>query len=536
MTTDSAVTPDITVASPQPAQMQVPASVSDGSLQGGAVWYTLDVDTTLTQLQVDAATGLSQAVASSRLGQFGLNELVEQPLKSPFIILREQLTNPLVLLLFGAAVVSAFLGKVVELIAILGIVILNAALGVVQEYRAEKAMAALKKMAAPLVRVRRDGRTSDIASKELVPGDIILLEAGTIIPADARLVEVANLRVQEASLTGESEPVDKTIAAISDAGATLGDRINMVFLGTSVTYGRGVAVVVKTGMRTQLGHVATLIQSVETEKTPLQRRISELGNVLLWVALVVMAISVGVGFLNSMALQDVLLNAVAIAVAVVPEGLPAVITVALALGAQRMLARNALIRKLPAVETLGSVQVICTDKTGTLTENRMTVTAIDVADVTVPLDEVVDRRQVSLRQLKGAQTDSSMDAQTLVVLGSVLCTDALLEEDGTGYRAIGDPTETALALAGVRLGLLKPELDAAFPRTGEMPFDSTRKRMTTVHQLTGDVSASHQDDEAAALTARLRALLNITPQQRIVFTKGAVDAVLQVSSPCADER
>ena len=486
------------------------------------IWHTQDSISVLSQLDVDVRSGLSDVTVAERVAQYGLNELTEQPLKSPLAILWEQLTNPLVLLLLGAAIISAFLGKVIELIAILGIVVLNAALGVVQEYRAEKAMTALKKMAAPLVRVRRDGRVLDIHAKDLVPGDIIFLEAGSIVPADARLIESANLRVEEASLTGESEPINKGTDSLRDESALLGDRHNMVFLGTSVTYGRGLAVVVKTGMNTELGHIAQLIQSVETEKTPLQNRISELGNVLIKVAVIVMAISVLIGVLTGAVLQDVLLNAVAIAVAVVPEGLPAVITVALALGAQRMLRRNALIRKLPAVETLGSVTTICSDKTGTLTENKMTVTVIDVAGNTSQIDAVVEEGLGTLANLNGRGKQSALGAQTIVLAGSVLCTDAVLELDGDEYRAIGDPTETALATAGVRVGLVKPELDTTLPRIGEIPFDSDRKRMTTIHEVGGN--------HVTEPMRHLATLLDLHPHNQIAFTKGAVDSLLPVSN------
>ncbi len=351
-------------------------------------WHTVETDAVITRLQVDVTHGISEQDATARLAQYGANELVEKKLKSPWAILWEQITNPLVLLLIFAAVISAFLGKADSVIAISAIVVLNAILGVVQEYRAEQAMAALKKMAAPLVRVRRGGRVSEVESRNVVPGDLVLLEAGSIVPADARLVESANLRVAEAALTGESQPVEKAPGVIADEKAPLGDRSNMVYMGTAVTYGRGTALIVETGMQTELGRIAELIQGVESEKTPLQRRMDELGGVLIRAAIAVMGIAVVVGLIAGDTIQDVLLNAVAIAVAVVPEGLPAVVTIALALGAQRMLRRRALIRKLPAVETLGSVTTICSDKTGTLTENKMTVTVMDVAGSRARMDEV----------------------------------------------------------------------------------------------------------------------------------------------------
>jgi Ca2+-transporting ATPase len=388
------------------------------------VWHTLNRDEALRQLHTDSA-GLSSAEAARLLNEVGPNELTEKPLTSPLKIFWEQMSNPLVLLLLFAAGVSALLGKLDSVIAIMAIVILNAVLGVVQEYRAEQAMAALRKMAAPLVRVRRDGHVLDIASRELVPGDVVLLEAGSVIPADGRVIEVANLSVQEASLTGESLPVQKHTDALAKADTTIGDRRNMVYMGTSVTYGRGEAVIVKTGMQTELGRIAQLIQTVESELTPLQRRMAEVGKVLVVAALVVLALAFLVGIVAGQTLDDVLLNSVAIAVAVVPEGLPAVVTIALALGAQRMLRRRALIRKLPAVETLGSVTTICSDKTGTLTENRMTVKVVDVAGESIDLDELVGRGITALIRANGS-APAPHKAQALVLAGTALCTDVVL--------------------------------------------------------------------------------------------------------------
>jgi Ca2+-transporting ATPase len=493
--------------------------------QSGSIWHTRETDDVLEHWQVNAQTGLTTAEAQARTAQYGANELVEGKLKSPLVILREQLTAPLVLLLIFAAVVSALLGKADNVIAISAIVILNAVLGVVQEYRAEQAMAALKKMAAPLVRVRRDNTVQDVQSRAIVPGDVILLEAGSIVPADARLFESANLRVQEASLTGESQPVEKAPQAISEADAPLGDRYNMLYMGTSVTYGRGTAVVVETGMKTQLGRIAELIQTVDSEKTPLQRRMDELGGVLIKAAVVVMALAFAVGLLTGHPLQEVLLNAVAIAVAVVPEGLPAVVTIALALGAQRMLRRNALIRKLPAVETLGSVTVICSDKTGTLTENRMRVTVVDVAENRSQISEVLQSTMSDLLRANGS-APAYNKAQALTLFGSTLCNDAVLEGKplaGHELKAIGDPTEGALVIAAARFGLVKPSLERSFPRVGEVPFESDRKRMSTIHN----------PDEHIALTAEEQYfvdLLGIERGMKVAFTKGAVDSLLEVST------
>ncbi len=489
----------------------------------GAMWHTQEAVSVLNQLSVKTDRGLDANTVTKRLETYGTNELVEKGITSPWAILWEQLTNPLVLLLILAAAISLVLGKVDSVIAIMAIVILNAVLGVFQEYRAEQAMAALKKMAAPLVRVRRDHKVQEIASKDLVPGDIVLLEAGSIVPADARITESANLQVQEASLTGESQPVEKSTAALHGDDIPLGDRYNMLYMGTAVTYGRGEAVVVETGMKTQLGRIAELIQSVEGEITPLQRRINELGKALLILALVVMGIAFVIGLSTGDPLDLVLLNAVAIAVAVVPEGLPAVVTVALALGAQRMLRRKALIRKLPAVETLGSVTTICSDKTGTLTENKMTVTIVDIAGRSATIDEVIKRSQ-KLSSMNGSAAPEPQDtAQALLLAGNTLASDALLEGNAIeGFRAQGDPTEGALVVAAARFGIEKPNLDQIFPRVGEVPFSSERKRMSTVHQVNETITLD------AGIALYLKHFMTQISSQYITFTKGAVDSLLDV--------
>lgn len=516
--------------------VEKPATQANGtpaSLQNP--WHTLTREQAVETLGVNVDTGLTSDQAAQRLLQYGSNELEEKALTSPWAILWEQITNPLVLLLIFAAVISAFLGKVDSVIAIMAIVIINAVLGVVQEYRAEQAMAALKKMAAPLVRVRRDGRVLDIESRDLVPGDVILLEAGSIIPADSRLWENANLRVQEASLTGESQPVDKRINPIAEANVPLGDRSNMLYMGTSVTYGRGVAVVAQTGMKTELGRIAELIQTVDTEKTPLQRRMDELGSTLLKASLVVMILAFIVGILDGQPIipdstrpdqESVLLNAVAIAVAVVPEGLPAVVTIALALGAQRMLRRRALIRKLPAVETLGSVTTICSDKTGTLTENLMTVTVIDVAGRTSNMVEVASQGINRLIEQSEMEHGVLSHEQAILLAAGVLSNDAILQtqQDTPGqFSSIGDPTEGALVIAAANFGLLKPQVDRILPRVAEVPFDSERKRMTTIHRLDHTLQLEQVEKY-------LVELFELTKESYVAFTKGAVDSLLYVAT------
>ncbi len=485
-------------------------------------WHLLGRSETLEQLQTSAEKGLNSDDAARRLQEYGPNELVEKPLKSPLKIFAEQITDPLVLLLLFAAGVSALLGKADSVIAIMLIVALNATLGVFQEYRAEQAMAALKQMAAPLVRVRRDGQIKEINAAELVPGDVILLETGSIIPADSRVVDAINLSVQEASLTGESLPVQKGTDALAKADLSVGDRQNMVHMGTAVTYGRGTAVVVKTGMATELGRIAELIQTVEDEITPLQRRMAEVGKVLVIAALGVLGLAFLIGLTAGQTLDDVLLNAVAIAVAVVPEGLPAVVTIALALGAQRMLRRNALIRQLPAVETLGSVTTICSDKTGTLTLNRMTVKVVDVAGETIDLDELVGRGMTSL--VNGTNSaPAPHQAQALVLGGTALCNDVVIERDAnSGMRLLGDPTEGALVAATEHFGIDRTQLEAVVPRQGEAPFSSERKRMTTVHSLNPDAHPGPAENY-------LIDLFGTKNYPYLVLTKGSVDGLLEIS-------
>lgn len=490
-------------------------------------WHTLSQEAIVQNLNIDPAVGLSDEEAEKRLSQYGPNELVDKGAKNPLLILWEQLTDPLVMVLLGAALISAILGKVQELIAIMSIVVINAVLGVVQEYRAEKAMQALKNMAAPLVRVRRSGKIREIESRKLVPGDVILMETGNIVPADARLMEVANLRVQEASLTGESESVEKTSKPIDDAKLTIGDRKNMVYMGTSATYGRGMAVVVNTGMKTELGRIAQLIQNVDDTETPLQRRMGEVGRVMFFAAVTVAILAFIIGVVEGFVIapdawmsriNDVLLNAVAIAVAVVPEGLPAVVTVSLALGTQRMLRRNALIRKLPATETLGSVTVICSDKTGTLTENRMTVKVVDVPGETYDLSDVMQKTLP-----KGHHLDLASTLEGLLLVSGTLANDANVERvdrNGQDYLVQGDPTEGAIALAAARFGLIKDELEQALPRVGEVPFSSERKLMTTVHEVRGHLkSDAKMVGEIDHVFERMK---------YVAFTKGAPDRLIKL--------
>jgi P-type Ca2+ transporter type 2C len=486
-------------------------------------WHMLEAAEVLRALGTDAASGLSNEEAARRLEERGTNELEDRGTRSPWAILWDQFTSTMIVILIVAALASALLGDYEDSIAIAVIVVLNAALGFGQEYRAERAMAALQQLSAPRVKVRRENRVREISASELVPGDVVLLEAGNLVPADGRLLESANLRVEEAALTGESEPVEKYPAALEEEDTPLGERVDMLYSSTVVAMGRGLFVVTETGMATELGKIASMIQTTHREQTPLQRRLSQVGKVLALAALAIVGVVFALGLLRGEDLEVMFLTAVSLAVAAVPEGLPAVVTIALALGAHRMFKRRALIRKLPAVETLGSVTVICSDKTGTLTQNRMTATVLDVAGHTVELGggSLADSKPGPVGRTPPAVGDDPTLA--LLLAGAALCNDALLEDhEEDGFRAVGDPTEGALVVAAAREGLKKPEIELALPRVGEVPFDSGRKRMTTVHEV---VSGSE-------MLEPLEPVLNAEMETAsyIAFTKGAVDRLLEISS------
>ncbi|MCB9422417.1 MAG: cation-translocating P-type ATPase [Ardenticatenaceae bacterium] len=480
-----------------------------------ADWYKSDVDDVISTLNSSHNNGLSNEEAKKRLQQYGVNELIEKGTKNPWLILWDQIKEIMVVILLVAAAVSAFLREFNDVIVIMAIVILNAILGFTQEYRAEQAIAALKKLSVPTVRVRRNGRIEEISARELVPGDIVMLEAGNLIPADGRLLESINLKVQEAALTGESEPVEKSTKILAKNDLTLGDRKNMVFMGTVATYGRGTAVITETGMNTELGNIADLLQNVERDPTPLQRRLEQLGKGLAIAAVAIVSVVFILGILRGESIKLMALTAIGMAVAAVPEGLPAVVTIGLALGSQRMLKRHALIRKLPAVETLGSVTVICSDKTGTLTENRMTVTMFDVAGHSESIETLMDRAGVIHDAELHPDRSPQQRSLSLLVKAGALCNDAILQTDENGVeRAIGDPTEGALVVAAAQLGHTKENLDMRWPRVAEIPFTSERKRMTTIHKVNVDVDQSDAPWRDAPFVA---------------FSKGAVDSLLEVS-------
>jgi Ca2+-transporting ATPase len=457
--------------------MTVPASTTMHESRDAEPW-AIEPAQLAAQLDTDLDAGLTCDEASRRLAIHGRNELAEAELPPWWRVLARQFANTMILVLAAAATVTFVIGERVDTIVIVAIVVLNAAVGFVQEFRAERAMAALRDMATTTARVIRDGAVGDVRANELVPGDVVRLEAGDVVPADLRLVEVYALRVDEASLTGESEPVSKSARAVT-AAAQLPDRLDMAHKATAVTRGRATGVVVTTGMHTEVGRIAALLASKGSPATPLQRRLAVLGRRLAAAALVVCAVVFGSGVATGEPVEEMFLTSVSLAVAAIPEGLPAVVTVALALGARRMARRRSVIRRLPAVETLGSVSVICSDKTGTLTENRMTV---ERAWTRAGLYTIDGEGYAP----SGSVDPPGQDDDDLARLGEIAaaCNDAVLhppDEHQGEWTLTGDPTEGALVALAGRLGVDAAALDRTRPRRGEVAFDADRKRMTTVH-------------------------------------------------------
>ena len=443
--------------------------------------WQLETARVASELGVDPAIGLTAAEAAARLARYGPNELLEGPRKPAWRLFLEQFTNAMIVVLLAAAVVTTLIGDLKDTAVILAIVIINGVIGFIQEYQAEQAMSALKRMTSPSARVIRDGETLLVPAPELVPGDILRLEAGDVVTADVRLFEVQALRINEAALTGESEPAEKETEALPEVtAALLADQRNIGFSGTAVTYGRAAGVVVATGMATALGRVAELLQEHAGGQTPLQKRLSRLGKALAVAALLICAVVFAIGIARGESPETMFLTAVSLAVAAIPEGLPAVVTVALALGARRMARRQSLIRKLPAVETLGSVTVVCTDKTGTLTENRMLV-----EHVWTPATSY--RVEGSGYQPEGALTPAPSGDADLARLAWVAaaCNDATLRAPtraGEPWGITGDPTEAALLVLAAKNGVWSRELEEHCPRLDEITFDSERRRMATINR------------------------------------------------------
>ncbi len=466
-------------------------------------WHSHTPDELETTLQSNLDRGLTESEAQQRLAKHGPNELPEAPPVSALTLLLRQFTSVIIWVLIGAAVISGLLQEWVDAAAILAIVLLNAVLGFVQEYRAEQSIAALKKLSITMARVIREGVIRSIPARELVPGDLVQIEAGDRVPADSRVVYATGFQTQEASLTGESTPVAKSAEPIPQTEVPLGDRHNMLFMGTIAVSGKGRALVTATGAQTELGKIAALIHreaQAEQEETPLQRRLEQLGHTLLWLSLGIVTVVFLLGTLRGIPAVTMFLTAVSLAVAAIPEGLPAVVTVTLALGVTRMVQRHALIRRLPAVETLGSTTVICSDKTGTLTKNEMTVTTLyqggEIFTVTgkgyAPVGEIRSDSEPMTPALKpGLMT---------LLRASVLCNGADLRLEAILWQIVGDPTEGALLVAAAKAGLTKNHLEQENPWLGEVPFDSERKKMTVVRQ---------------------------TPSGPVAFVKGASDVLLR---------
>ena len=443
-------------------------------------WHTLDADDVSSRLET-GASGLTSDEARRRFDRYGPNELQAFERASPWHTLAAQFKNVLILILLAAALVSGLLGHALEAAVIAVIVLFAVFLGFIQEHRAERALEALRRMAAPLGHVLRDGIEAAIPARELVPGDVVLLRAGDRVPADARVSEAINLAIDEAALTGESAAVTKTSDRQDAANAGLGDRLGMVYAGTLITYGRGRAVVVATGMATEFGRISRLVQSVSAGRTPLQDNLDRLGAMLGKAALVVVALIVGLGLWRGLPPLEMFIFGIALAVAVVPEALPAVVTISLAIGVRRMVKRQALVRRLPVVETLGSTSVICTDKTGTLTRNEMTVRHVVTADGQVDVAGVgyEPTGDVIVAGAPAAPPASVLD----VLRAGVLASDARLVSAQGRWRIEGDPTEGALVVAAAKAGLDQGEVTHRAPRIHEIPFSSERRRMTTLHAV-----------------------------------------------------
>lgn len=451
-------------------------------------WFNKTVDETVNELKTNEESGLTTEEVNTRKEKYGLNELAKKKKKSIFVKFLEQFKDFMIIVLIISAVISGIVGVkqeglsgMTDTIIILVVIIANAIIGVLQENKAEKSLEALQKLSSHVAKVMRNGKLLTIPSRELVPGDVVILETGDYVPADLRIIEAVNLKAQESALTGESVPVEKMAARIEDEKVGIGDRINMLFASSLITYGRGKAIVVETGMNTEVGKIANIINSAEEGETPLQTKLNKLGKTLGIVALIICFVIFGIGLLYGKDVIEMFLTAVSLAVAAIPEGLPAVSTIVLAIGVQRMVKKNAIVKKLPAVETLGSATVICSDKTGTLTQNKMTVEKIYYND--------------KVFKVKDFKRDLCDEDLNKLIYASMLCNDTKITESD---KLAGDPTETALVDLGFKLDY-EGTLYGQYPRVQEIPFDSDRKLMTTVNESNG---------------------------KYIVYTKGGVDELL----------
>ena len=453
-------------------------------------WYQQSPEEVAQSLDTSLTSGLSSGSAQSKLETFGPNELKEQEGKSFLQKLIAQFSDFLILILIAAALISVFVGEAKDAIVIMSIVIVNALLGLYQEGKAEKALEALKKMASPTAKVLRDGNPQEISSSQLVPGDLVILETGDIIPADLRLVESSNLKVEEASLTGESVPVEKRAQETYSEEVSLGDRHNMAYMSTIITYGRGKGVVVETAEGTEIGKIAAMIQTFEEEPTPLQKKLNQLGKVLGMTTIAVCVAVFGIGLLQGREVLEMFMISISLAVAAIPEGLPAIVTIVLAIGMNKMVERNAIVKKLLAVETLGATSVICTDKTGTLTQNEMTVVKV-LADNKLIEVEGTGYEPVGDFKLEGSTiTTKESSGLKLLLTIAALANDAKLDNSSGMYRIIGDPTEGALVTLAGKAGIDSAELNHMYKRIEEIPFDSERKMMTTFHDMPNDEGVS----------------------------------------------
>lgn len=451
------------------------------------MWFSKSTEEVLQELGIDLEQGLTSEEAARRLEQYGPNKLPEKKRKSLLSMFLAQLQDTMIYILLAATLLSLIMGDHAEAIIILIVVLLNAAIGVFQENKAEQAMEALKKLTTPRAYVRRDGQVVDVGSEEIVPGDVVEIDAGRFIPADLRLVESSNLQIEESALTGESVPSEKDASFISDkANLPLGDRKNMAFMSTLATYGRGVGVVVANAVESEIGKIAKILEEDNDEMTPLQKRLDHFGKMLGFICLAVAGLMLVVGLFQGRGFKDMLLLAISLAVAAIPEGLPAIVAIVLALGVTRMSKNNAIVKKLPSVETLGSVNIICSDKTGTLTQNKMTVVKSYTYENMHQMDADIDK----------VETDED---ERMLVKSLVLCSDATANAEKT----TGDPTEIAFVIFGNRIGMTKEALNKEFPRVAEKPFDSDRKLMSTANKE-GD--------------------------KYVVHTKGAVDNLLKIST------